>query len=82
MNKGKNIEVLLIAGLILNAAAEFAELLPPEYSGRVTGLALAMWAVLRFWIRMQGAGEHVKEIEATRAQIDSDLKQVAAKRPL
>lgn|GEM_PF-2268524 len=79
--KFSKIEILIILGAFLNAAAEFADLLPPEVGGKVTASLLALWAVIRFILRfVQASPASVNEIESLRGELNGRINEIQAKR--
>lgn len=79
--KISKIEILLIVGAALNAAAELANLLPVEISGKVTAALLALWAVVRFILRfVQASPASMNEIESLRSELRGRVGEIQAKR--
>lgn len=79
--KISKVEVLLIAGAVINALAEFADLLPVNISGKVTAGLFAVWALLRFALRfLQVSPAALQEIESLRTELHGRVDELQAKR--
>jgi hypothetical protein len=78
--KVSKVEVLLIAGAAVNALAELADLLPASVSGKVTAALFALWAMLRFALRLlQASPASLREIEALRGELRGRVDQFQSK---
>lgn len=79
--KVSKVELLLITGAVINALAEFADLLPINISGKVTAGLFAIWALLRFALRfLHASPAALQEIESLRTELHGRLDELQAKR--
>jgi hypothetical protein len=79
--KASKVEILLIAGAAINALAELADLLPVSVSGKVTAALFALWALLRFVLRLlQASPASLREIEDLRGELHGRVDEIQSKR--